>query len=249
MNKQQSANRYRSRMNMVLQPSISCITYSFFILFLVSCTMTPNDTYQAKKVKESTNLENVDWQQAELLSDFISPWQDAPAHTTFRALWDDNNLYFRFDVVEPNIMVYSDTNDEQEVVRSERVEIFFRQNEDLNPYYCLEMDASGRVFDYQAAHYRQFKPGWSWPEGQLEVKASNSSDGYKVTGRVSLQSLKNLGLLNDHKLQVGLFRGRRTSQQESGSDADFHWISWIHPETAEPDFHVASSFGQLLLVK
>ena len=211
--------------------------------------MQVSPEYEVHRIDNVTELGDIDWSNSKVLEEFTSPWQQAPSHTTFRALWDDENVYFRFDVVEPNIMVFSETDDEQEVVRSERVEIFFRQDADLNPYYCLEMDASGRVFDYEAAHYRQFKPQWGWPEGQLKVMAAPTSDGYRVTGSVSLQSLVELGLLQQNLLQVGLFRGRRTSHLESASDADFHWISWVHPQTEEPDFHVASSFGQLILLK
>jgi hypothetical protein len=47
-------------------------------------------------------------------------------------------------------------NDKLEVVNSERVEIFFRKDEALTPYYGLELDANGRVLDYEAEYHRKF---------------------------------------------------------------------------------------------
>jgi hypothetical protein len=229
--------------------------YLYFVLIvilaLVGCTSQNGPTYLVKQINQSDGkvgpLNTVDWSQANLLNDLISPWREAPSNTTFQALWDDQYFYFKFAVLEDNILIYRDQDLEEEVVGSERVEIFFRQDEELNPYYCLEMDASGRVYDYKAAHYREFVREWSWPRDQLMVEASQSEDGYTVAGKISLVSLKELGLLKENKLQAGLFRGR--CLQAGGDDSSFHWISWVHPETDQPDFHVASSFGELVLVE
>ena len=225
-----------------------CLWFATCLTCTQSCMTQENSVYQVQKIETAQSLEEVDWTQVEILTEFISPWRDAPANTNFKAVWDEDYLYFRFHVVEPNIMVYRDQDHEMEVVRSERVEIFFRKDEALNPYYCLEMDASGRVFDYEAKHYRQFNTAWTWPVGGLEVKANSTTNGYLVTGKIGIQSLNQLGLIKDQTLEVGLFRGRRTSMEESASDADFHWVSWVDPETEQPDFHVASSFGKLILV-
>jgi hypothetical protein len=222
--------------------------FCFFCLTcLENCTMPDQKVYRVKKVDLAGNLNAIDWSKSQKITDFISPWREAPANTSFRSLHDRDYFYFRFEVVEPNILVYRDSDHEEEVVRSERVEIFFRQNDALDPYYCLEMDASGRVFDYQAAHYRKFKPEWGWPDGHLEVIATDTDDGYVVTGKISLESLRALGLLSENRLQAGLFRGRRTSEK-SDTDAEFHWVSWVDPQTEQPDFHVSSSFGELVLV-
>lgn len=216
-----------------------------------SCQKSMEDIYYVERMDQQEdspgNLVDIDWSHARLLNDFVSPWQQAPTNTIFRALYDDDFFYFRFDVKESNILVYRNQNDEQEVVRSERVEIFFRQDERLDPYFGLEMDASGRVYDYQAHHYRKFEPQWTWPEGQLEVRSKRLTDGYTVMGKVGLESLKTLGLMDGNRLQAGLYRGRCTQLQ--GGNAEFHWISWIDPKTEQPDFHVASSFGALVFIK
>ena len=228
--------------------------FTALIIFLMvtdSCSESSGSSYEVKRMDQTNSLvadlQAIDWSNSNLLTDLISPWREAPSNTTFQALWDDHYFYFKFEVLEDNILIYREKDLEEEVVGSERVEIFFRQDEELNPYYCLEMDASGRVFDYKAAHYREFEREWSWPKDQLIVEASQSNGGYTVTGKISLESLEELGLLKDNKLQAGLFRGR--CLQAGGGDATFHWISWVHPETEQPDFHVASSFGELVLVE
>ena len=231
------------------------LRYYFVIsssILLQTCSMTEKPSYRINKISDTgsiaTDMESIDWSQADMLDTFISPWRTKGSeNTNFQALWDQQYVYFKFEVQEDNILIYRDQDLEQEVVGSERVEIFFRQDEALNPYYCLEMDASGRVFDYQASRYRQFKPEWGWPSGHLEVRAKASDQGYQVVGKVTIESLKQLGLLAENKLQMGLYRGR--CLQIGGDDSTFHWISWVDPQTEQPDFHVASSFGEMLLIE
>ena len=43
----------------------------------------------------------LDWSVATPLSDFIFPWEpSATPSTEFRALWDEQRLYFRFDCLD-----------------------------------------------------------------------------------------------------------------------------------------------------
>ena len=227
------------------------LTVFLIMVGLQSCSEHSASLYQVERMKRAgspvTDLNAIDWSNSNLLTDLISPWQQAPSNTTFQALWDDQYLYFKFDVKEENILIYRDQDLEREVVGSERVEIFFRRDDQLNPYYCLEMDASGRVYDYKASHYRQFEDTWTWPQDQLLVEAKRSEGGYAVLGKIGLRSLEELGLLKEDTLQAGLFRGH--CLEAGGGDSSFHWISWVDPETEKPDFHVASSFGELVLVE
>jgi len=166
---------------------------------------------------------------------------------TFRALWNDLRFYFRFDVQACKILTLINTNHKLEVMNSDRVEIFFRTNGQLNPYYCLEMDPLGRVLDYKSRYYRQFDYEWHWPgEKQLAVNAGYTGNGYFVEGSVTLESLKQLNLLHNHELQAGLFRGECIKLPDP--EADFQWISWIQPASKHPDFHIPSAFGTIKLV-
>lgn len=137
--------------------------------------------------------------------------------------------------------MYVDQNHKKEVVHGDRVEMFLTADDRLNHYYCLEIDAKGRVFDYAAAFYRKFQELWQWPDEQLRVNSRQSSDGYSVLYSVSLSSLSQLDLLNNNELRVGLYRGR--CMEINFDHEQMQWASWVEPDSEKPDFHIPSSFG------
>lgn len=188
-----------------------------------------------------------DWAIAALLRDFSSPWLEVEeTGVNFRALHDGVYLYFRFDVQESNILIYEKDHTKFDVLNSERVEIFFRQDPELKRYYGLEMDPLGRVYDYQSSYYRQSDKNWGWPEGHLQLETGRTGTGYWLQGQISFESLRSLQLIHDGGyLQAGLYRGRCLEIQ--GDKATFNWITWVDPQTEQPDFHVPSSFGCLQL--
>jgi hypothetical protein len=199
--------------------------------------------YPARKIKQSLN-----WDDAVVLDGFSYPWSDRPSPVmTFRALWDDACFYFRFDVETPYALTYVQNNSKMEVIDSDRVEIFFKCDDRLTPYYCLEMDPLGRVLDYRARFYRVFDYEWQWPGiDQLRVRSNFTGPGYVVEGSITMASLKELNILNDNKLQAGLFRGECLKVRDP--ESAFAWISWVKPESVHPDFHIPSSFGVIELV-
>lgn len=198
-----------------------------------------------RELSHDVNIKHPIWDKANILSDFSFPWEDKVSpKTVFRALYDENYFYFRFDVEDDNVLTHVNEDHKMEVVDSDRVEIFFRRNEKLNPYYCLEMDARGRVLDYVTQYYRDFDYEWQWPGTEnLDVKASESNGGYVVEGAISLSSLEELGLLKNNQLEAGLYRGY--CMKLPRPKAELRWISWVKPEVNKPDFHIPSSFGLL----
>lgn len=227
---------------------------SFFIFTLATLTPLKDGVkqYSVQKINSDIALSGKGadplWKNASVLSDFRYPWQkeSAPA-TTFRALHNDTWFYGLFDVRDEFVYVHRKTNHKSEVASSSRAEIFFRIDEKLNPYYCLEMDPIGRVLDYKATHYRKFDISWSWPEGHLIIRTEKKKDGYTVEFAISKASLKELGLLKGNKLEAGLFRGDSFPKNEG--EPDFKWISWMQPQSETPDFHIPSSFGILMLME
>jgi len=206
--------------------------------------------YFIHKTEDSIAPENV-WRKAILLQDFSLPWKsEKPQVTSFRALYDDNYLYLRYDVKDDGILINLKTGKKQDVINSDRVEIFFRTNDKLDQYYCLEIDPNGLVLDYSAKYYREFDFSWAWPKKHLFVKANLNHDGYRVDVKISLESLQNLGLLHDNIIEAGIFRGDCIRLPTEGeTSANIKWISWVKPKTKTPDFHVPSSFGILELKK
>lgn len=227
----------------------------YFILFMAtSLDSVPQEakSYSARKIKEKEfdingKGDNAEWKNAASLTDFIYPWErETPPLTSFKALHSKDWLYLLYQVKDENVQVLVKTNQKLEVIYSDRVEIFLRKNKKMTPYYGLELDPNGRVYDYEATLHRQFNDRWTWPVGQLKVSASRTADGYIVEVAIGKESLKKLGLLRGNKLEAGLFRGE-CSEAAVGKESNIKWISWVQPDSPTPDFHIPSAFGLLVL--
>lgn len=207
------------------------------------------------------------WAQAHMEQRFAFPWKKAPAPATeFRALCDDQHLYFTFRVHDDDIVVVDHFRDKRDVVFEDRAEMFFSVDDRMQRYYCLEIDPRGRVYDYAGSFYRQVDAQWSWPG--VESQAAMLPHGYIVEGRIPLASFEELGfprLRPGVKIRCGLYRGefshdrsgRRVAPADSrhthgrqldGPPPIEEWISWVDPQTKDPDFHVPSSLGWLEIV-
>ncbi len=187
------------------------------------------------------------WQKAEILADFIYPWNEgSPPAMSFQGLHDQDYLYGLYKVIDPKkILIFQNTNHKKEVLASDRVEIFFRKNDKMDPYYGLEMDPLTRIYDYRARYQRKFRQEWSWPEGEVTVKATINDTGYILEFAISKKSLRTFDLIKNNKIEAGLYRGECV--QLEGDKAEFKWISWVKPDSETPNFHIASSFGVLEL--
>jgi hypothetical protein len=207
-------------------------------------------SYFVKKISGEFSLsgtgEHPCWQNANALKDFSYPWEDglAPA-TEFKALHNDDWLFCLFHAQDKSINILIDKNDKMETASSCRIEIFFKIDDKLSPYYCLEIDPLARVLDYKGEFHRQFDTNWSWPAGHLKIKTDKRKDAYTVEIAISKKSLNDLGLIKSKTLQAGLYRA--DCLELNGSGTNFQWISWVKPDSKTPDFHIPSSFGVLML--
>lgn len=193
-------------------------------------------------------LDSFFWEKANCLTDFTSPWNNDPVlKIEFRALWDLDYLYFNFQVFDSEVYIDRKDNSTDSICNSDRVELFFRKDEKLSPYYCLEMDVDARILDFEAYPNWNFDYNWKWPEKQLEIQSVKEQNSFTVVGRISIASLEELELIHDNIMEVGVYRAK-FSKAEDGS-YEPTWISWINPNTAEPNFHIASSFGKFVLMK
>ncbi|RIV71157.1 sugar-binding protein [Flagellimonas aequoris] len=186
------------------------------------------------------------WKMAHILTDFGSPWRKLHNTTTeFRALWDDENLYFMFRVSDTSIHIDKKGIGNESINVSDRVELFFRQDDSLTPYYCLEIDPTPRIMDFKALPKRVFDFNWKWPESHLIVKSHCDTNGFIVEGSISRVSLEKLNLIQNNKIETGIFRAKYEKVDTSVYESI--WISWVDPKTETPNFHIASSFGTLIL--
>ncbi|WP_190808577.1 carbohydrate-binding family 9-like protein [Flagellimonas sp. S3867] len=189
------------------------------------------------------------WNQSIVMTDFSQPWRHEPMQeTSFRALHTDKYLYLRYDVKDNDLIIFDNYQNKRDIIRSDRVEIFLRKDADLDRYYCLEVDPNGAILDFSATHYRQFDDDWTWPKGHLFTYGTIMEGGYRLDMILSKESLENLGLVKENVLEAGIFRADTDMVSDAENpDGDFKWITWVDPKTKEPDFHVPTSFGQLLL--
>ena len=190
------------------------------------------------------------WALAHILTDFSLPWsQRLPPATEFRAVWDAQQFYFRFDVTDADVVLGDGADAMQKVIGSDRVEIFFSTGLQLNPYYGVEIDPRGEVLDYEAKFHRQMNRHWTC--AGLQAATSMTDKGYVVEACIPLSTFRNLGCLHQDAageyLIAGLFRAEFSSPTVAGAPAIEDWMSWIDPQVSTPDFHVPTSFGAIRL--
>ena len=222
----------------------------FFTTLLLSITAANAQQYNIHHTDKSPSLTgNADeavWKKAEVLTDFVYPWnKETPPATEFRALWNKDAIYFRFNVVDDDIQLGNDPDKDKAVLASDRVELFFSTGKELKPYYTMEMDSAGRVFDAEANFYRQVDASWDWKT--LKTHAQKTKDGYTLTGKVDLSELDKLNLLlgtDKRELMCAILRG----EFSKGEPQVRKWISWVNPQTEKPDFHIPAAFGVCKLV-
>jgi hypothetical protein len=186
--------------------------------------------------------EGAAWNKAEVLTQFLSPWDTAePSKIEFRALWDGVNFFFCFTVFDSKIHIDTKNDSVDSINNSDRVELFFRPDDSLNPYYCLEMDTDARIMDFIAYPNKNFDFNWNWPKNAIEVKSSKNDVSFTVEGAISIDSLNQFHLIKENKIETGVFRAKYNSQDNINFEPT--WITWINPKTETPNFHIASSFG------
>lgn len=188
------------------------------------------------------------WNQANSLTDFDSPWDEEKIKPIeFKALYDTKTLYFCFTVQDAEIHVDTTDNTFKSINDSDRVELFFRSNKLMNPYYCLEIDPLSRIMDFKASPNKEFDFDWHWPSDAIEVKSSIESTHFTVEIAISLASLSQLGLLKDGEIETGIYRAKYNKKENGNFEPT--WITWVNPKTETPNFHTATSFGLLKLDK
>jgi len=227
------------------------ITISLTVL-LVQCKPHISEKYiipyqDSFNIKIDGNADNNEWNNSESPA-FTFPWKnETDPNTLFYAKMDKNNFYFLFKVKDDDLVIVN-SDAESDVAKGDRVELFFAQDKDLKkPYYCMEMSPNGKVLDYEASFYRKFDHSWNFP--QIHIAASMNDTGYIVEGSIPVQVLDSLGIYkhgNKHPyLLAGLYRAAFSHSADNKIREE--WVSWINPETKEPDFHVPSSFGSIVI--
>lgn len=177
------------------------------------------------------------------ISEFVSPWADSvDTQMMFSISELPDSLTFSWSLRDTTLVIDINEDPERGALHSDRVELFLSADDELAQYYCFEIDLSGRVLDYKASHYRNTDFDWNWPQSQYSIDHTRSGDEYTVHLTLSKISLRHFGLLTVDGLMLGVFRADYYSDEQQPN-----WISWIDPNTINPDFHVRSAFSRLTL--
>jgi hypothetical protein len=160
--------------------------------------------------------------------------------------WNDDHFFFAFDCEDDDVVAAPIDKSEHEVDKQDRVELFVGSGRDQAAYDCLELSPAGALHDYRARFYRQFDDDWKAP-GFAYFVAPNDRDGrgYVVEAAVSRAELEALGLelRTGATWRIGLFRADFTHARPG----DPTWITWVDAGLKVADFHVADSFGEVVL--
>ncbi|TXD65855.1 endoxylanase [Polaribacter glomeratus] len=186
------------------------------------------------------------WKEANSLTNFSSPWNDQLVKKIeFKAIHNSEKIYFQFKVDDNQTFTYPSEDKNDSINNSDRVELFFRSDDSLNPYYCLEIDTSGRIMDFKAKPNKEFDFNWNWPSQEIEVKSTVHKNYFIVEIAISIQSLKDLKLLKNGLIETGIYRAKYNQQKDNSFLPT--WITWVNPKTETPNFHISNSFGVLKL--
>lgn len=208
-------------------------------------------TYNVKKIDPNYLIPNGKadhffWDNANVLTQFSSPWHfENIEDIEFRALHDGENLYVCYKVSDASLHIDSTDNSKKSVDNSDRVELFLRSDKKMDPYYCLEIDPLARVQDFMARPNKEFDFTWDWPLEDISIKSYINEAYFTVEVVISFESLMRYHLINKNIIEAGIYRAKY-SQQSNGQFTPT-WITWVDPQTETPNFHIASSFGKLLL--
>lgn len=219
--------------------------YITILATLIGCTGQEQNTVSVEKVTDGTitvDGYDTDWDTSPQVTGLVDPWHDAQMdQTRFLTCSDNENLYLLYKVHDEHIYC-ADGNEERSVDYCDRIEFFICKDEQMNEYYCLEIDPNGKVMDYRAAYHRNFDYGWTCDI--IDVGTSISNNEYLIEAAIPLEWLKENCFISDSdEIIFGIYRADRRNKDDSVID----WYTWIDPGTPGPEFHVPGTLGKLIL--
>jgi hypothetical protein len=145
-----------------LSPCWSPSIVAIATISLVACKATPpgDGIYIVHRAQGPITadglLDEASWSIAERAGPFVQSMNGKPAaaSTEARLLWDDNNLYVSFLSEDTNIGTPY-LHDDEELYRSNVVEIFINPSGDLQRYAEIEVNPANALFDATFTGRRQ----------------------------------------------------------------------------------------------
>jgi hypothetical protein len=218
-----------------------------FLWFTLQACKDASYTYRPIHIEnESIEIDGLQdeklWSSAERITSFQNPWDPTINPETSLAMMRDSQfVYFYFEVSDEEVILDPDFSKEEDVVKEDRVELFFSKDQEMGEYYCFEMDPKGRTLAYAAQHYRKVDFAWDAPQG-FNIATREFSGGYAVEGAIPMEFIKQLA--KDGAIYFGAYRAEFS--KKDGVTIE-NWLTWVNPHTEKPDFHVPASMGKLYL--
>jgi hypothetical protein len=180
-------------------------------------------------------------------------WGPSQYATTFRALWDDEGLYLRWDAVDPNPW-HTMTKRDEHIWDEEVVEIFIDLDHTGRDYYELEINPANVVCDLRmVSPWPDIEGDIDWDLGGLQTRVHARTDvqgattGWTATAFLPWSGFRSLPSAREVTLppepgdtwRFNVFRIKRPAgPTEPEKDAVF--AAWSPP--AGRSFHDAGAF-------
>jgi len=218
-------------------------------LFAAACASAATPRLEIPRCTDSVVVDGIldepCHRQAPTLERFVvarEPGRAAPATKAWLS-WSEERLVLAFECEDADLVAAPESGREHDVDGQDRVELFLWSGRADDSYACIEVGARGAVHDYRARFYRRFDDAWK-PAG-FDHAVTITATGYRVEASLSRAALAELGfdLAPGATFRAGLFR----ADFRSGAPDSPTWITWIDAGLPQPDFHVAESFGEVVL--
>lgn len=183
-------------------------------------------------------------------------WGSSPYATRFRAVWNDDGLFLRFDA-DDDAPWHTMTRRDEHIWEEEVVEIFVDLDRSGHDYYELEISPANVVCDLRMiAPWPNKKGDIDWNLGGLETRvhkraAGGAREGWTATAFLPWKGLATLpsGMRTTvppkpgDKWRFNVFRIKRPGGPKS-PEKDAVFAAWS--PTSGQSFHDASAFRDLV---
>jgi Carbohydrate family 9 binding domain-like len=183
-------------------------------------------------------------------------WGPATYATRFRALWNDDGLYLRYDVDDPSPW-HTMTKRDEHLWEEEVVEIFLDADRSGHDYYELEISPANVVCDLRMIDASPWKGEYDWNLAGLETRArptksaAGRTTGWTASAFLPWQGLRALPSAArvatppkpGDRWRFNVFRIERPGGKEAPERGAVQ-VAWS--PTGEPSFHVPRAFRDLV---
>jgi|BioPla2DNA2_1021312.scaffolds.fasta_scaffold91432_1 hypothetical protein len=192
--------------------------------------------YRTSEINPDGTIEELAWEEATTITHLHAPWTPEERNSTaFRCFISPGYFNFAFEVINKS-PISLDYTHEKSVAKGDRVELFFSASTELSPYYRIEMNPHGHIFDDEAYFHHVFDDSWNF--SHRTVVGKTTPKGYIIEGYIAIPELQSLGIDVNAGFYLGVFRADFTKEDENTAT----WYSWINPQVEEAKFHIPSAF-------